>query len=175
MRYIDEGGNEVDQSYSDGKSGEWVACSVPTAFHEGTPGKAPVTEPVPNGIVFLEDGTVYTADPSDQSQCETVANLKVGDEFNGSSVKALSDGERVLEAGIDPVEPWCDYEDGMVWRPYTDDEIAALESRKRADEAAEADRKAREQEYADLKSAVSDLNELMAELVAGDVSESTKE
>lgn len=174
MRYIDERGENVESSYSDGRHGEWVACSVPTEFHEGTPGKAPVTEPVPNGIVFLEDGTVYKADPSDSEQCEAVAALKVGDPFNGSTVKALADGERVLEAGIEPVEPWCEYEDGMVWKPYTADEISALESRKRAEEAAEADRKAKEQDYANLKAAVSDLNELMAELVAGDASESTE-
>lgn len=168
MRYIDADGNEVDASYSDGRRGEWVATSVVTAHHDGRPGKPPVTLAVPNGVVFLEDGSVFQADPKDPSQLSQVAALKVGDKFGGSKVVALMDGESVVEPGIEPVEPWDEYEDAMAWRDYTQAEVEAAD---RAEEVAKANAEAerlRLHEYSDLKSAVSDLNELMAELVAGD-------
>ena len=173
MIYVDADGNRVDASYSDGRRGEWVETSVVSAHHDGRPGKPPVTRAVPNGVVFLEDGSVFQADPDDPSQLAQVAALKAGDSFGGSTVRALMDGEVVVEPGIEPVEPWDEYEDAMAWREYTQAEVDAAE---RAEEVSRANAEAealRLREYSDLKSAVSDLNELMAELVAGDGSEPT--
>ena len=172
MKYVDSSGNEISESDVDLAKGTVTQTSVVTKYHDAVDG-TPDVGYNRYRYVFFEDGTTFDAGEDDGQAQGEIALLVPGDTYRDKVVREVGTEFVLTKPGVQPSEAWDEYEDAMMYVPYTDEELAQMkEQEKAAEEAAKAEKALRES-YDQLVSAVADLNELMAEMVGTDDGEAS--